>query len=255
MSETLENEDWDLTNMLHILKQEIEAREKCSPVRREPSRHVQDNYATGAALFSGARFKQSSQHCTFCHGNHVTAGCHVVTNIQERRNILRRNGRCFLCLRKAGHLAKDCDASIKCFNCRGNHHVALCDKAKSGTYQGKVENSFRRGSNANIGRQTPENVQSSGTFCGVNTEESTAKGILLQTAFVVAKNPQDPSRKVNLRVILDSGSQRSYISEKARNTLDLASKKRENMVIKVFGSTEGKETSCDIVAVDFVAVE
>ena len=250
MSETLENEDWDLTNMLHILKQEIEAREKCSPVRREPSRHVQDNYATGAALFSGARFKQSSQHCTFCHGNHVTAGCHVVTNIQERRNILRRNGRCFLCLRKSGHLAKDCDASIKCFNCRGNHHVALCDKGKSGTYQGKVENSFRRGSNANICRQTPENVQSSGTFCGVNTEESTAKGILLQTAFVVAKNPQDPSRKVKLRVILDSGSQRSYISEKARNTLDLASKKRENMVIKVFGSTEGKETSCDIVAVD-----
>ena len=51
MLETLENEDWDLTNMLLILKQEIEAREKCSPVRREPFRHAQDNYATGAALF------------------------------------------------------------------------------------------------------------------------------------------------------------------------------------------------------------
>ena len=108
-------------------------------------------------------------------------------------------------------LSKECDASIKCLRCRGNHHVALCKRGKSGTYHGKVETSFKRGSNVNVARQMPENIQSSGTFCGVNTEDSTANGILLQTAFVVARNPQDPSRKVNLRVILYSGSQQSYI--------------------------------------------
>ena len=41
---------------------------------------------------------------------------------------MRKQGCCFLCLRKAGHLARDCDASIKCFRCREHHHVALCEK-------------------------------------------------------------------------------------------------------------------------------
>ncbi len=166
-------EDWELTKMLESLKLEIEAREKCIPTRKEPMRrevrrNLQENYATAATLATGARNKQN---CTFCQGDHGTAGCKVVTNMQERRNILRKSGRCFSCLKRAGHLAKNCDASIKCFNCRGNHHVALCERNKS--YQGNFENNTYNGGRVNSSTQSSQTDASpqTSTFCGINNEE------------------------------------------------------------------------------------
>ena len=61
-------------------------------------------------------------------------------------------------------------------------------------------------------------------FCGVNTD-SDSQGVLLQTAFVTAMNPQYPSQKVNLILIPDSGSQRSDVSTRVRNTLELPTNK------------------------------
>ena len=70
--------------------------------------------------------------------------------------------------------------------------------------------------------------------------------MLLQTAFVTAKNPQYPFQKVNLRLILDSGSQRSYVSTRVRNMLELPTIKREDIVIKTFGADETDIKTCDI---------
>ena len=56
---------------------------------------------------------------------HLTA---MLSDTNERKRILRKAGRCFLCLRKVGHLARDCDSSIRCFHCKGHHHIALCVK-------------------------------------------------------------------------------------------------------------------------------
>ena len=50
----------------------------------------------------------------------------------------------------------------------------------------------------------------------MNTD-SDSQGVMLQTAFVTAMNPQYPSQKVNLRLIPDSGSQRSDVSTQVRN--------------------------------------
>ena len=61
-------------------------------------------------------------------------------------------------------------------------------------------------------------------------------------------NPQYPSQKVNLRLILDSGSQRSYVSTFVRNMLELPTIKREDIVIKTFGVDETDIKTCDIVS-------
>ena len=68
----------------------------------------------------------------------------------------------------------------------------------------------------------------------MNTD-SDSQGVSLQTAFVTAINPQYPSQKVDLRLILDSGSQRSYVSTRVRNMLQLPTIKREDIIIKTFG--------------------
>ena len=125
LSELHGDEDWELPKLLEILKVEIEAREKCSAGKTVSKRSGMSGHATAAALTA---VNTGKTNCTFCRGNHNTVECHVVTDVQESKKSLRNTGRCFLCLRKAGHLARDCDACIKCFRCRGHHHVALCHK-------------------------------------------------------------------------------------------------------------------------------
>ena len=82
-------------------------------------------------------------------------------------------------------------------------------------------------------------------FCGVNTDPD-SQGVLLQTAFVTAMNPQYPSQKVNLRLILDSGSQRSFVCTRVRNMLELPTIKREAIIINTFGTDETDIKTCDV---------
>ena len=136
MNEVSGGDTWNMDTLLDTLKKtEVEAREKCmTKSHKQYSQGVINKKpycntsipATASALF--ASNKNRFQTCTFYRGQCRTAQCHVVTDIRERRNILWRQGRCYLSLRKAGHLAKDCDVSIKCFNCRGRDHVTLCER-------------------------------------------------------------------------------------------------------------------------------
>ena len=47
----------------------------------------------------------------------------------------------------------------------------------------------------------------------------------------------------------DSGSQRTYITSRLRDELNLPTVKRKLLQIKTFGSTKSDDTSCDVVQV------
>ena len=107
MNEVSGDDNWNLDTLLDILKTEVEAREKCMITSRKqypqgvPNKKPYRNTsipATTSALFASS--KNRNQTCTFCRGQHPTAQCHVVTDIRERRNILRRQGRSLLSLLK-----------------------------------------------------------------------------------------------------------------------------------------------------------
>ena len=96
MNEVSGDDNWNLDTLLDILKTEVETREKCMITsRKQYSQGVLNRKpycntsmpATASALFASK--KNRNQTCTFCHGQHPTAQCHVVTDIRERRNILR----------------------------------------------------------------------------------------------------------------------------------------------------------------------
>ena len=55
------------------------------------------------------------------------AVCFAKEIIGERKGILKKQGRCFIRLRRAGHLARNCDSNIQCLGCQGRHHLAVCD--------------------------------------------------------------------------------------------------------------------------------
>ena len=73
-----------------------------------------------------------------------------------------------------------------------------------------------------------------------------SKAILLQTALVEAYNPDNPSLTVKLRVIMDSGSQRTYLTHCVKDTLALVANNSQSLSIAAFGSRKGNPKLCEL---------
>ena len=112
-----------------MLENELEARERAvvhnvtqSAGETKPFTRNQPRIKpTTAALLT----KASGPTCTFCKLNHASISCNTVTNAAARKEILLKQGRCFVCLRKS-HISHNCPSRIKCFKCGGRHHVSIC---------------------------------------------------------------------------------------------------------------------------------
>ena len=78
--------------------------------------------------------------------------------------------------------------------------------------------------------------------CHVYTNKQT----LLQTAQAQVQNIET-QKALNVRVILDNGSNRSYITQETREKLGLKCIAKENLNITVFGQTQCSTAQCDIV--------
>ena len=117
--------------MLKILRVEVETRERCGISAISESKkpaYYSSNYtkhqATASVLMTAEGGKKPN--CTYCQSKHPSVDCHIVTDVNARKHILRKNGRCYLCLRK-NHIASRCTSAGKCYKCSGRHHVSICD--------------------------------------------------------------------------------------------------------------------------------
>ena len=73
--------------------------------------------------------------------------------------------------------------------------------------------------------------------------------MLLQTARTSLHNPSAPHISIGVRLLLDSGSQRSYITEEARILLKLEPSREQLLEIATFGASDGQRKVCEIVNV------
>ena len=71
--------------------------------------------------------------------------------------------------------------------------------------------------------------------------------ILLHTANASVSRIDEPHSAVTIRIRLDSGSQRSYISERAKEKLGLFPRRKEKLLIKTFGQENEDLRECGIV--------
>ena len=149
--------------------------------------------------------------CTFCSGPHPSAKCAVVTEPEAWKRILCQKGSCFSCLR-SGHVSRDCEA--RCYRC-GGKHVSLFSVQN-------YPSQFRQTRGA-----TQEQTVSTNLYF---TQDVKNNCVLLQTARVRVGNPNGES-SCNVRVLLDSFSQKSYISMRLRDKLGLPSIGTETVLI------------------------
>lgn len=76
---------------------------------------------------------------------------------------------------------------------------------------------------------------------------SANKTVLLQTALTTIYNPNQPTATRRVRAVLDLGSQRSYISQRAAKSLHLQPEEVRKMAVFTFGSTEKTIKNCEFV--------
>ena len=86
------------------------------------------------------------------------------------------------------------------------------------------------------------------TMCTDNT-----MAVLFQTARTYVYSPTSPQLMVEVRVLMDGGSQCSYVTNRVRESLSLPTERQQKMLIKTFGS-EQEERVCDVVRINLKIV-
>ena len=100
------DDDWKLDKLIKELSQEVEARERAASSTSNPSkRQPKDTAPTATSL---ATFTHA---CCYCQQDHSPEHCVSVTHPDARKQVLRKVGRCFVCLRK-GHISKSCRSAL-----------------------------------------------------------------------------------------------------------------------------------------------
>ena len=211
ISRRLGTNNWNVDQFLDILSTEISARESCAFVKksdREEDNRREGNGSGSYPLTTEALLAAGTPRrlvCAFCQGDHFHDKCTTVTELQKRRDIVTQNKLCFRCLNS--HLIRNCKSKRSCYTCKSKrHHTAICD--------GPVEQI----------QQTLVNARSS---------------VMLQTASGQVSDNSE-RKKTSVNILLDLGSQRSYITSRVVAELELEPIGQEMLIINTFGSREGR---------------
>ena len=237
-------EIWKIKDLLETIKIEMRAREasegnrvtpdstKKPPLSNRPpfkpkETPTSSTFLSNQGLQGGQKF---TIRCAYCEEFHYSASCPRVVDPAKRKEILLRKHRCLICLR-VGHRASECQTTKTCRHCNKRHHQSICDQSAPN----------QETSTTSIANDKSENSQVTATAA------LRKKGtVLLQTATAVATN-EDGTKMTKARILFDSGSHRSYVTNDLRSRLKLKSYKTEMLNLNTFGEQKYRKQSCELV--------
>ena len=234
-------EVWQIEELLKTIRIEVEAREAsdASKLHKDNSGGNKGSKPPGAT--NSLVTTEGKIRCVYCNGEHYSASCETIVDSKQRKDILRKSGRCFVCL-KTNHLSRNCASSRNCRHCNNRHHQSICDRTHNANVNPRPEGNEQE-NGSKVKDKKPENVTTTST-----TNTSThRRTVLLQTARAVAFD-ENSNQSTPVRVLFDNGSQRSYVTDSLRSRLGLkAGAKKEKLKLNTFGETRYKSHDCDIV--------
>jgi hypothetical protein len=117
-------EVWEINELLKTIQAEVEAREAsdASEVHNASSGSSKTQRPAGTtnALFSN----DGNIRCVYCQGEHYSASCQTIVNAKDRKDALKKAGRCFICL-NPNHMSRDCKSTRNCRHCNNKHHQSI----------------------------------------------------------------------------------------------------------------------------------
>uniref|UniRef100_A0A8D8SJN2 Integrase catalytic domain-containing protein n=1 Tax=Cacopsylla melanoneura TaxID=428564 RepID=A0A8D8SJN2_9HEMI len=215
-----------LVNLLQFLRNEVEGSQKLEmatdfldvpnklaiPPKRDRHNVLEESIPTAAGLFSYS----DNQGCIFCLAGHRSQDCGVEMTLGERQDVVKQKGVCFACL-KSGHRVARCRNRPKCSKCGRGHHAILCEVSKpSNGVDGSKEKST------------------------ATLTSTTFNNVLMQTLVVLVCG-QGGRTKMS-RVLIDTGSQRSYIVSSLAKEMGYKPHDTEKIQHALFG---GKVTTAE----------
>ena len=118
----------------------------------------------------------SGRKCVFCDGDHWWDKGRIASDVQARKDLLKKGNRCFMCL-KIDHISQNCQKTKPCFYCKNIHNSVICsDKTSS--------------ENSKVSTNYASNISS----------------MLLQIAGLFKENPLRKTQ-VKLKCLFDQGTQ------------------------------------------------
>ena len=82
----------------------------------------------------------SGRKCVFCDGNHWSDKCRIVSDVQTRKELLKKGNHCFMCL-KTDHISRNCQKTKPCFYCKKLHNSAIYSE-KTSSENSKVSRNY-----------------------------------------------------------------------------------------------------------------
>ncbi|XP_064462615.1 uncharacterized protein LOC135373322 [Ornithodoros turicata] len=221
--------DEDIKSYLEFLRIEVASRERLQHVgpsgfegRRPPlDKQRHPNTPSGLALMVSAELPT----CVFCGSNdHKLERCTKPLSIQEKKEKLKLERRRFRCGKKY-HRSRECrNASrLRCVRCGGRHLTVMCDP---------------------VGIQEQVSPVASTTLASSTSSRCSglANGtVLLQTARVWVESE---TRRQLVRVLLDSGNQRSFIKRSLSEKLKCQLLGEEQLTLHTFGTDLASQMKC-----------
>ena len=213
-----------MEELLTVLQKEIKIRESKPLGTQEISKATRKDrqIATGSALIGN---KSISKDCPYYLGGHRAEQCKRVTELQERKALLKNYMMCFCCLKRE-HRIRDCHEKKYCINCGDKHHISIRDKGKTIPEESSIPSLHAR-----------------------------AKGaVALETlqAFVKGKNE---SKAIRCRLMLDTGSQFTFSTKELADMLRVEPTRTSQISLSGIRKSEGIVTTSSLYEVSIEGLD
>ena len=224
-------EVWTLDLFMTYFEEELVTAENCLTSLTGSGGTQKMMYTTSSFYGQVEKPRHSSKPpCVFCsREGHTPSQCKNVSNVRSRKGILRRSGRCFVCLER-GHRAMECPVEYICRICKQRHNISICENRGKKEYN---ERNWER-NESDEGRENGNDVRPE---VSANVSSTNTSCILLQTG-TAEVGDVDGNSFLFSKILFDSGSQMSYVTEGLARRLGLKVIRKENIVIKTFGRND-----------------
>ncbi|XP_063436158.1 uncharacterized protein LOC134717595 [Mytilus trossulus] len=168
------------------------------------------------------RFNDKKRPCIYCTGIHFPGDCTIISDVNERLNIVKQKKKCFNCL--GNHGVSECKSLNRCKKCNKKHHTSICgEQATDGKEQESKEKSTV------VGLVKTEEPDTAVMYTSQHTS------VLLKTAIApIAYGKQITEASI----LFDEGAQRSFITQGIADKLQIRPSGRDTIDLSAFGDKE-----------------
>ncbi|UYV71983.1 hypothetical protein LAZ67_9001435, partial [Cordylochernes scorpioides] len=190
-----------------------------------------------------ANTTQMRNNCIFYGNGHPSQECYSGQrmHLPEKKDKAKGKNVCFWCL-LPGHGFKKCRIKPCCPVCGGKHYPIMCP-----TLEAQKTSHLQKAELKVSGESPATKQETANQFTSTTLNNVTVGGVYLQTLIVKISGPKG---KHNVRVLLDCGSQRSYILKRMVDALGLKRVQQVTLTHNLFGGGEIRQKKHNVYKVN-----